>query len=83
VLQRILDRRVEGVEPVERERLGRTETAAGQGVRAVVRQQAVDEGVELPLREALEARGPFGDELLPERQVPDHRARVGQRDLGP
>ena len=79
VLERALDAGVEGVEAVERERLGRAEAAARRGVRPVVAEHAVQQ------RDAA-VGGELGharlEQLLAEHDVPEQPALVGQPDLG-
>src|SRR5215210_6151840 len=82
VLQNALHARVQGIKAVERERLGRAEAAAGQGIRAVMGEDAVRERVELRRGEAVQPRGALGHELLPQRQVTHQRAGLAQRYLG-
>ena len=84
-LERALDRSVEGVQPVERERLGGREPAAGAaragrpGVRAVVGEDAVEQRQPAVLGQR--ARG-GADDLRPDREVAEHPALVGEPELG-
>ena len=81
VLESALDARVERVEAVEGERLGRAELPPRQRVRAVMGEDAVRDGVQLRLRERVEAPRALGHELLSERDVAHERAGLAQRDL--
>jgi hypothetical protein len=82
VLERALDRGVDRVQPVERERLRRTESPTRQRLGAVVGEDAVRDRVQLRLREAVKRPRPLGNELLTEGQMADQRAGVAQCDLG-
>src|SRR6185436_3767596 len=74
VLERALDARVERVEPVERERLGRSEAAVGRGVRPVVAQHAVQERQAALRVEPGHARL---EQLLAQHDVPEQTALLG------
>src|SRR5687768_7038465 len=82
VLERALHARIEGVQAEEGERLGRAEAPAGQGVRPMVREEAVRHRVELVAGEVAEPCRALDQELLAERHVPHQGAHLAQLDLG-
>ena len=80
MLQGALDARVQRVQPVQRQRLGRAEAAARSGIRAVVGEHAVGK------RQAAIAGQPVRvgvDELLVEHDMAEQAALIGEADLGP
>ena len=88
VLERALDGRVERVQPVERERLGRAEAPAGRGLCAVMGQHAVQQR-DAPLRrevaqprlEQLRARARRGRAAGPRRSARSPPRRLNSRVL--
>src|SRR5918992_1508855 len=82
VLERPLDRGVDGIEAIEGQRLRRAEALAGQRVRPVVGQEAVRDGVELLVGKGLEPVRPLRDELLAEDEVTHQGTGLAERDLG-
>src|SRR4051794_21583041 len=79
VLEGALDARVERVEAVERERLGRAEAAARGGVRAVVAQDAVCERESSCL---VHAGCPLVEDALAQHEVAEQAALLAEADLG-
>src|SRR5688500_17943101 len=82
VLERPLDRGVDGVEAIEGQSLRRPEALAGQRVGPVVGQEAVRDGVELLVGKGLEPVRPLRDELLTEDEVTHQSTGLAERDLG-
>src|SRR4051794_13189165 len=79
MLKRALHRRVERVQAIERERLGRAEAAARSGIRTVVGEDAVGE-LEAPVLG--QVPGALVEQALAEHDVAEQAALLAEADLG-
>ena len=80
MLESPLDRRVDRVQPVQRQRLGRRKPASGRGRRPVVAENAVQQRQPAMLIESPHAV--LGQQLLTEHQMTEQPPLLGQADLG-